>query len=450
MMGTSVNGADNGVNSKVNEKLGNAGTWGKEGDSSAAGTRSNQGAAGRSFDVIVVGGGVAGLAVAYYLSGEKSLRIAVVERGTLGHGATWAAAGMLAVQCEIDRPGPFLTLALAGRALYARLGPRLYDETGVDIGLRRCGALRVALSEEEAESLQREAEEQRSWTLRAQWLDADEVRRLAPALTPGVVGGLLLPDDGHVDNRNLVLALAAACARRGVRLMEHTEVTGWLTRQRSGLSREGEVLGVVTGSEKLFAGAVVLAGGSWSGQLAARLGVKLPVAPVRGEMVALRTPEEPLECIVFQKDACYLVPKPGGRLLVGATESRVGFRNVPTLGGLGSLASAATALAPGLGGAEVSGYWSGLRPGTPDGLPILGPVPGWSGLYVTTGHYRNGILLGPLSGLIIARLIQGEPVPANWRPFALNGRFAAGESDEGWEGDPAGEDLNLQEEALSL
>lgn len=388
-------------------------------------TAAGWGKSRETFDVIVVGGGVAGLSAAYYLSEDSSLRIAVVERGKIGQAASRAAAGMLAVQCEIERPGPFLTLALAGRALYESLAPRLYDETGVDIGLRRSGALRVALTDEEAEELKRQAEEQRRWALKAQWLDASEVRRLAPVLSPSGRGGVFVPDDGHVDNRSLVLALTAACARRGVRLMEHTEVTGWVTRRKDGQAA-GEVIGVTTPAGELHAAAVVLAGGAWSGQLAARLDVRLPVEPVRGEIAALRVPDQPLECIVFAKKACYLVPKPGGRLLVGATQTRAGFRDLTTLGGLGSLAAAATALAPSLAEAEVAEYWSGLRPGTPDGLPILGPVPGWSGLYLTTGHYRNGILLGPISGLTIARLIRKEPVPVNWRPFGLEERFAGG------------------------
>lgn len=373
----------------------------------------------RNFDVIVVGGGVVGLSVAYYLSERRGVKVAVIERGRFGRGATWAAAGMLAPQCEVEQPGPFLTFALAGRALYKRLADVLRAETGVDIGLRECGALRVALTEQQADALKREVQRQRSWSFKAQWLDAREVRSFAPALAPTVLGGAYLPDEGHVDNRRLVEALTAACARRGVRLMEQTEITGWLTGETEGADGIGRVLGVRTVTEALHAGAVVLAGGSWSGGLAARLGVQLPVIPVRGEVIALRTPEEPLECIVFGEDACYLVPKPGGRLLVGATENHAGFRNVPTLGGLHWLAKAATTLAPILSEAEVADYWSGLRPGTSDGLPIVGPVSAWRGLYLATGHYRNGILLGPLSGMVIARLILGEPVPFNWHPFSL-------------------------------
>lgn len=383
----------------------------------------------RTFDVIVVGGGVVGLSVAYCLSERRDVRVAVLERGRIGQAATWAAAGMLAVQCEVDRPGPFLTFALAGRAFYSQLAPRLYDEIGVDIGLRRTGALRVALSEAGSEGLKREMDEQRRWGLRAEWLDELELRKVAPLLAPAARGGVYLPDEGHVDNRSLAMALATACARRGVCFFEHTEVTGWLVRRPvSGESlpetsaAPGTVLGVKTPAQDLYACAVVLAGGAWSEQLAAHLGVRLPVMPVRGEILALRAPGESLRCMVFGEGACYLVPKPG-RLLVGATEAHAGFRSVPTLGGLGSLATAATRLAPALGDAEVVDYWSGLRPGTADGLPILGPVPGWAGLYVATGHYRNGILLGPLSGMVIACLIRGEPVPVNWRPFGLAGRF---------------------------
>jgi len=148
----------------------------------------------QTFDAVVVGGGIVGLSTAYYLSERRGMRVAVLDRGRLGRGATWAAAGMLASQCEVEEAGPFLTFALAGRALYDRLAPALRDETGVDIGLRRSGALPGGGSPtEERERLKRHAAEQRRWALDARWLEADEVRRLAPALAPGVLGGVISP-----------------------------------------------------------------------------------------------------------------------------------------------------------------------------------------------------------------------------------------------------------------
>lgn len=413
------------------------------------------------FDVIVIGGGVVGLSIAYYLAGagegegaaagagagpagpkarRGQLKVAVVDRGEPGRGATWAAAGMLAVQCEIEEPGPFLRLGVAARSLYEQLSRELLEETGIDIEHRPCGILRVALSDEERARLMEQVRLQHSWGLRAEWLEPPEVRRLEPALNPDMRGGAFLPDDGSVNNRRLAKALAAACARRGVRLFDHTEVLRFLVRggeasaaRKSGggvggagdVGEMGEVLGVVTQRGELWAGSVVLAAGAWSKQLAAQLGVKLPVFPVKGEIIALQPAGEIPRHIAFAKGTCYLVPRAGGELLVGATQLNAGFRDAPTLGGLAALAKGASALAPSLMEAEVTGGWGGLRPGTPDGKPIVGRVPGWRGLYVATGHFRHGILLGPITGAAVARMILGAPLPSEFdaRLFAP-ARFA--------------------------
>lgn len=391
------------------------------------------------FDVIVIGGGVVGLSVAYYLAGagtagspSRSVKVAVLDRGELGRAATWAAAGMLAVQCEIEEPGPFLQLGVSARSLYAQLSRELFEETGIDVEHRRCGILRVALSGEERGHLVEQVRMQRSWGLNAEWLEPEEVRRLEPSLTPDVRGGIFLPDDGCVNNRRLAKALAAACARRGVRLLSHTEALRFLVRgSEASAGREvstsgGEVLGVATQRGELWAGSVVLAAGAWSKQLAGQLGVELPVFPVKGEIIALQSPGEPLRHIVFAKGTCYLVPRAGGELLAGATQLDAGFRDAPTLGGLMALARGASALAPALNEAQVTGWWGGLRPGTPDGKPILGPLPGWKGLYVAAGHFRHGILLGPISGAAVAKMVLGERIPFDFDERLFSpGRFAS-------------------------
>ncbi|MBO8142311.1 MAG: glycine oxidase ThiO [Firmicutes bacterium] len=378
-------------------------------------------------DVLVVGGGVVGLATAYYLSERGDLRVTLLERGECGRSASWAAAGMLAAQVEVERPGPLLTLALAGRSLYDRLAVELYEETGIEIGLRRPGIVRPALSDDEQKSLTEQLHRQQALGFKAEWLDPEQVRKLVPVIAPGVQGGLFLPEEGRVNNRNLVQALVAGCLRRGVQILERTEVTGWLTRpgKRGDEPGEssGEVLGVNTVAGPLFAGSVVLAGGAWSAHLAQELGLRLPVFPVKGQIVELRALDPPVGPILFHERECYVVPQSDGRLLVGATQEKAGFADQPTVGGLAALMQRALRLAPGLAEAELVGTRSGLRPGCPDGQPILGPAPAWRRLYLATAHFRNGILMGPISGLTIAMLIRGEPVPVNWRPFGL-ARFA--------------------------
>jgi glycine oxidase len=326
-------------------------------------------------DVAIAGGGLIGLASALELA-QRGAKVCVVDRGDPGQ-ASWAAAGILGPQSEAQSPSPMLDLCRASYALY----PELVRKLGKDVGFRACGALHLAFTEAEAADLDAQARWQRSAGLRVQ-----ERRH------PGARLALFLPDEGQVDNRKLLAALREACTRAGVTFIQDSCTA--FDRDRLALSSGAEVRARRT----------VLCAGSWSGSLA-----DLPVHPVRGEMLALSVP--PPDCVVFGAGG-YLVPREG-RTLVGATSEEAGFDAAPTSQGRAWLLHVAAR--HGLLDPEVLDHWAGLRPATGDGLPIFGALA--NGALVATGHFRNGVLLTPISAKVVAALVLDEPPPVDLAPF---------------------------------
>ena len=362
--------------------------------------------------MVVVGGGVIGCALARELAREGR-SVLVLERDEPGTHASWAAAGMLSPLAEADRPGAFLDLLRDSGRLHPALASALLDETGIDVRYRDDGSLFVARTGETLARL----EHRHAWQSRAGFaverLAPSDAIRLEPSLSAEVRGALRFPEDHQVDNRLLSRALWRAAERAGARFALGTEVRGVMVEG-------GRATGVeLAGGERVAAGAVVVAAGSWAGRLAG-LPRPLPVAPVLGQLLALRT-DPPAFRHVVHSERVYLVPRGDGRLIVGATVERVGFREGVTPRGMLSLLEPAIELAPGLAEATLVESWSGLRPGTPDDLPILGADPEVAGLHYATGHYRNGILLAPVTAELLAGELRGEPDP-RLAPFSI-GRF---------------------------
>ncbi|MBI2165318.1 MAG: glycine oxidase ThiO [Chloroflexi bacterium] len=364
--------------------------------------------------VIVVGGGIIGCAVAYYLS-EAGVKVSVFERGRLGHGASRAAAGMLSPLGEIHGPGPFLDLGLRSLRMYKGLAQELEERAGVDIEYVESGILRVAADEAGALALRSALEWQNRLGLDSRWLGEDEVRNLEPGLSSNVKGGVLSPREAHVNSLRVVEAFAQAAARRGVSFKVGASVTGLLT---SG----NRVTGVVAEGQKMQADFVVLAGGAWAGSLAGLVGLDLPVRPVRGQALLVHSVPAILRNVVFGPGS-YLVPQKDGSLLVGATQEEAGFDDRVTAEGVQRLLQRGMALVPCLKDATFVTAWSGLRPGSPDGHPIIGPVKEWQGLVLAAGHFRNGVLLAPATGQLVRDYIV-EGVTAPLKPLGLE-RFAA-------------------------
>lgn len=364
-----------------------------------------------SVDVAVVGGGVIGCSVAYHAA-RRGARVALFEAGQVGSGASGAAAGMLAAQAEAREPGPFLNLLLESREMHRPFGETLYEETGLDPEYVWVGTLRATADETSAEGLHARYLWQRRRGLSARWMDPEEARDLEPALSSSTVAALYLPEDGQVNSPRLVRALSLAARRGSARIEEFTNVRGLMV--------EGSrVTGVRTSAGETVAGAVVLAGGASSASLVRGLGVEVPVHPVKGEILATIPPSLPIRANVWD-ERCYMVPKRDGRVVIGATEEP-GVRDPrPTLGGVAALSGAAVRLVPGISAATFVSAWGGLRPGTPDNLPVLGAVEDVEGLLLATGHYRNGVLLAPLTGEAISALALGETPVTDISPFSPN------------------------------
>ena len=367
-------------------------------------------------DVVVVRGGVIGLAIAWRAAGA-GMTVTVVDE-TPGQGASWAAAGMLAPVTEVHYgERPLLGLNLAAAARWPGFAAELEEASGRPVGDRPAGTLAVARDADDNAALEDLYQFQLRCGLEVERLRSRECRQLEPGLAPSIRGGVLAPGDHQVDNRALVEALLAACQRAGVRLVE---------ARATGLTVEGDrVTGVVlAGGERLTAGMVVLAAGCWSGGLGGLAGeVLAPVRPVKGQLLYLRGPaDQPLCSRNVRGLEVYVVPRGDGRVVVGATVEEQGFDTRVTAGAVHDLLRAAMELLPDAAELELVETVVGLRPGSPDNAPLLGPA-GPEGLVVATGHYRNGILNTPTTADTIAELLATGQVPEMIAPFSP-GRFA--------------------------
>ncbi len=348
----------------------------------------------RSTDVVIIGAGAIGGAVALALSG-RGLTVTVVESGRIGRGASWASAGVLAPEWGQHDPPALTRLATDSLALWPDWAAEVEARSGVGLNVRKDGLLNLWVDPETPERPRELALEAPPLGPSGQRLTADEVRRLEPVLSGPIAGAVFDPEVYQVDNPRLAPALARAAHERGARFQVGAPVVG--------LSRSnGRCHGVIVADgSTIEAGAVVLAAGAWSGPLSMAMGVRLPVEPWRGQMLRVDAESRPLRHVVFCGELV-LVPRPHGPLVVGTTLEKVGFDSRVTLGGLCHILARADRMAPGLGGLPVAHTWAGLRP---DGLPYLGPVPGCDGLFAATGHGRKGIILAPITGEVLARLI---------------------------------------------
>ncbi|HET9227050.1 MAG TPA: glycine oxidase ThiO [Thermoanaerobaculia bacterium] len=357
------------------------------------------------LDVLVVGGGIIGLACARELA-RSGMKVEVLERRSAGAEASLAAAGMLAPVAE-TLPGPLLDACRASRDLWLSWVPALTEETGLSIEHDTSGSLLVALDDPDEAWLDRVATEARAIGEPVEEIDGSALSRWVPDVSPGVRRSLLLPGEHRVDNVQACTVLAIAAQRAGALLTYGVEVER--------IERAGLGVRVVTRNRDIQAGLLVLAAGAWSGTISGL--PPFPVRPVRGQMLMLSGIDWPWSGTVRSQHG-YAVRRGASGLLIGATVEEVGFSCHNTAGGVESLLRFARHALPGLDNARLEAAWAGLRPGTPDGLPILGTVPGWP-VIAATGHYRNGILLAPWTAREVARL-------AAVRDFEETGPFSPG------------------------
>ncbi|MFD5339172.1 glycine oxidase ThiO [Streptomyces hawaiiensis] len=369
-----------------------------------------------SSDVLVIGGGIIGLVTAWRAA-QRGFATAVVDPEP-GGGAAQVAAGMLAAVTELHYgEQTLLGLNLASARRYPDFAAELTELTGQDLGYRRCGTLAVALDADDRAHLRELHALQQQSGLESQWLSGRECRRLEPMLAPGVRGGLRVDGDHQIDPRRLAGALVAACERAGV--VFHRAWAERLTVVRD------RVTGVVLadGTEPA-AGQVVLAGGSLSGRLAGvPQDVLPPVRPVKGQVLRLTMPQRHGPFLsrtvraVVRGSHVYLVPRASGELVVGATSEELGWDTTVTAGGVYELLRDAHELVPGITELPLTETRAGLRPGSPDNAPLLGPT-GLEGLLLATGHYRNGVLLTPVTGDAMAHVLATGELPEEARPFS--------------------------------
>jgi glycine oxidase len=354
-------------------------------------------------DVAIIGGGIVGCATAYYLA-RSGASVILLERGRIGEGASHAAAGMLAPLCEAKQPGPFMDLLVSALADYPGAVADIEAISDLSTGYRRCGILRAAFTEEEEARLDAAMCLYDEARLPYRRLTPEEARREEPALSPEIRAAVLSPEEGQVVPRQVTQAFRRGAEAYGARLREYAPVTG-LETDAAG------VHGVRVAGGLVEASTVVLAAGAWSPLVAERLPAPVPVVPVRGQIVAVRNLPVAVRR-VLSSFAGYAVPWPDGRLVLGATMEEAGYAARTTVDGIEKVLAGGKRLLPGVGEAELDGAWAGLRPGSADGLPLLGPAPGAPNLWLATGHFRNGILLCPETADVVVGGLIGEAVSA--------------------------------------
>jgi glycine oxidase len=365
-----------------------------------------------SDGIVVIGAGIVGCAVACELAG-RGASVTVLDDRRPGMGATQASAGMLAPFVEARREGPLLDLAARSLGLFDGFVSRAHTESGCPIQYRRTGTLDVALAPESLEELRRARQRLASLGVASELCEGAAVRDVEPLLTERAIGGLLIPTHGFVSAVDLTHALAACAGRYGAKFAAGGRVTR-VSRDRTGL-----ILERGAGDAPLRADVAVLAAGSWAGTIAVEgLERPIPVRPVRGQLLHARWNGGPPARVIWS-ERCYVVPWQDGTVLVGATEEDAGFDERTTLAGIRDLIGAASDLLPGAWTASLVAARAGLRPGSPDHVPLIGWSTVLPGLMYATGHYRNGILLAPLTADLVARAVLGDgsdPMLALTRP----------------------------------
>lgn len=348
-----------------------------------------------------------GCAIGWRLA-QAGAAVTVLERAIPGAEASSAAAGILAGQEEAEGPGPLADLCLASRGRFTDLAAELREATGLDIGLRQTGLLSACFAEDEIAALERRYAWQRAAGQRLAWLRDGELRDAEPGLSPRVVAALSFPDDGQLDPPAYLRALALAAAGAGVTFRSGAYV-------RRVVHDGARVAGVEVEGERLAAGHVVVAAGSWSSLVEGADLAPAAVRPVRGQIAVLET-RPPMVQGTIVAPGGYVVGRADGRVLLGSTMERVGFEKRVTAAGLRHVLDLGTRLVPGLGDATFRECWANFRPATDDRLPLLGPTP-HEGLLLATGHFRNGILLSAITSEIIRDLVIDGRSTTDLTPF---------------------------------
>lgn len=363
-------------------------------------------------DVLVIGGGAVGLALAWELA-RHGQQVTLLDRQPVGREASWAGAGILPAARRQPWQHPYEQLRGLACELHPQWAESLREWTGLDTGYRRCGGVHLAATPGEAATLAgwaRLMEEEgvaiERWT--AHELAQREPGVVGPA-TRANLAGYFLPDEAQVRNPWYLRALTAACRKAGVRLLEQVTVQNWIV--------QGDILaGVETSAGILHAGRYCVTAGAWTGQLLARLGIATGILPIRGQMVLFRAATPPIRHIL-NEGSRYLVPREDGHVLAGSTEEEAGFNKSTTPEAIAELTAFARQRVPALQEAVVEQTWAGLRPGSLDGMPYLGALPGLKNGFVAAGHFRSGLFLSPATARVMGAVLRDQPPEVDLTPF---------------------------------
>ncbi len=363
-------------------------------------------------ECLVVGGGVVGLSIAYELAG-RGRRVRVIDAAQPGREASWAGAGILP-PAGSHSDEPLEQLAALSNRLHAQWWEHLRDDTGIDNGFRRSGAIYLARSATEARALQTLASVAHRRHIVVEPLSQESLREIEPAVRPrgGLEAAYYAPTECQIRNPRHLKALLVGCAQRGVEVLPGTPAEDFEIR-------DGRIEVVVTPAGRLSADTVCITTGAWSGALARKLGLTLEIKPIRGQILLLSQPRPVLSHIINESSR-YLVPRPDGRVLVGSTEDDVGFDRSTTAQGAGDLLHFALGLVPELGNSQLERSWAGLRPATVDGMPYLGRVPSLDNAFIAAGHFRGGLQLSTGTAVVMSQLIDGETPEVDLSVFRVD------------------------------
>ena len=361
-------------------------------------------------DFLIVGGGVIGLSIAYELAGQGAA-VTVIDQTQLGREASWAGAGMLPPGDPEHAADPYTMLRAVGHRMWQKLSEQLRGETGIDNGYRQSGCIEVRLAGA-PDQLREEIQLWRSEGVQVEELTSDALAMLEPRVNQSAVAAYRLPEMSQVRNPRHVNALIAACGLRGVTFIEGQPVVEFEQRQ-------GRMTALRTPSDLYRASTFCIASGAWTRRLVARAGCDIPVAPVRGQIVLLSTTQLPFRHMI-QTGPRYLVPRDDGRILVGSTEENAGFDKRNTAAAVHGLIEMAIDLVPALAAATCERTWAGLRPGSADGMPYLGRLPGHENAFVAAGHFRSGLQLSPATALVMRELMLGQKLTIPLDAFACD------------------------------
>ena len=361
-------------------------------------------------DVLIMGGGVIGLTTALCLA-DRGLSISILDRQATGQEASWAGAGMLPPGNLQNAVTPEARLRSYSHNLWAGFSQRLLEQTGIDNGYRVCGAVNV-FNQDEGDLFLAHCQ---AWTdegVRFFLPTGNEAIQYIPDLNPKFGSKVYLPDFSQVRNPRHLQALRAACLQKGVEIIEHVNDVNLVTADQ-------RIVEARLPNRTLSFATLCITAGSWSTSILQSLGVEIPVRPIRGQIVQLQMRELPFNCVI-EHGRRYLVPRQDGLILVGSTQEDVGFEKKNTAEGIAQLLEFAVSLVPALRQAEVVRCWSGLRPASPDELPVLGSVPGLSNVFVGAGHFRSGLQMSPGTGVILADVICGSEAVISLEGLTVN------------------------------